>query len=119
MIILLVVGCLTITLFTVTPARADRFWTGLAIGVGSAILLNQLVNAPRDYYQDRPARVYSPPAYSYPPPPVYYAPPATVYYSPPPPVYRDRGGRAHWADRQRTYENHHQYRDHDQWRRRY
>jgi hypothetical protein len=58
--------CLTITLFTVTPVSADRFWPGVAVGVGSAIVLSQLINAPRDHYSDyRPARVYGHPSPAY------------------------------------------------------
>jgi hypothetical protein len=64
MIILFVIGCLTLALFTPTPARADRFWNGVAIGVGSAILLGALLSAPRSYpssYAHTPA--YQPTRY--------------------------------------------------------
>jgi hypothetical protein len=102
-IILCVVGCLTVALFSVDPARADQFWPGVAVGIGAAILLNQIVNGPSHYYyHDPPVRVYRPQA--------YYGPPQPVYYSPPPPVYRERWDRSHGSGRPLHYGNYPHYR---------
>jgi hypothetical protein len=100
--------CLLTTLFTVTPAAADQFWSGVAIGVGSALILSQLVSPPPVAVAYRPAPVYSPPP---PPPPVYETrwvpvPVRPVY--PPPRAYRYYPG----PDR---YHPHHP----DRWDRRY
>jgi hypothetical protein len=87
-VVLILAMFLTITLFTVTPARANRFWPGVAIGVGSAIVLGSLLYSPRAYYPDsRPVRVYGPPA----------------YYGPPPPVYRESWIPGHWVERVGPY----------------
>jgi hypothetical protein len=53
---------------SVTPAGANNnFWPGVAVGVGSAIILSQIANASaRPYYGPGPAYVPGPP-----PPPVY------------------------------------------------
>jgi hypothetical protein len=47
----------------VTPARANNnFWPGVAVGVGSAIILSQIANASaRPYYGPGPAYVPGPP----------------------------------------------------------
>jgi hypothetical protein len=91
---------LIITFFSVIPARADRFWPGVAIGVGSAILLGHLFQPPRDY--DNTPRHY------YPPPPVrVYSP--SPYYCPPPPVYRDRWVPGHWLKNYGPYEGYSRY----------
>ncbi|HMK64208.1 MAG TPA: hypothetical protein VK564_00340 [Thermodesulfobacteriota bacterium] len=60
---LLVLICGLISSFcVVTPAKADRFWPGVAVGVGSAIVLSHLVSPPRPYYYEPvPAGVYGPP----------------------------------------------------------
>jgi hypothetical protein len=88
-IVFTLVISLMVTLFSMTPAKADRFWPGLAVGVGSAILLSHLLNPPRAYY-------YPPRAYRYDYPPVRVdVPPA--YYYPSPPVYRDRWAPGHWV----------------------
>jgi hypothetical protein len=87
-VVLILAMSLTITLFTVTPARANRFWTGVAIGAGSAIVLGSLLYPPRAYYHDsRPVQVYS----------------APVTYPPPPPVYRERWIPGHWVERVGPY----------------
>jgi hypothetical protein len=51
----------------ITPARANNnFWPGVAVGVGSAIILSQIAHAAAGpYYGPAPVRVYGPP------PPVY------------------------------------------------
>ena len=93
-VVLILAMSLTITLFTVTPARANRFWPGVAIGVGSAIVLGSLLNPPRAYYDDsRPVRAYSQPA----------------YYCPPPPVYRERWIPGHWVERVAPYGNYERF----------
>lgn len=67
MIVLGLTLCLIVSLVAVTPASANQFWQGVAVGVGSAIVLSHIVTPPRPhYYEYRPVRVYGPP-----PPPVY------------------------------------------------
>lgn len=120
-VVIMLALSLTVTLFTVTPARADQFWPGVAIGVGSAILLGSLLNPPRDYYYaPRPVRVYSQPDYYYPPPPVVrvYSPPA-YYCPPPPPVYRERWIPGRVVERHGHYGNFERSRGSRHWDRRY
>lgn len=84
----LLVISLTLTLFSVRPVSAgprghDRFWHGVAAGVGTAVILGHLFH-PRFYvYDARPVRVYTPPA---------YVPP------PPDPVCRERWVPGHWVE---------------------
>lgn len=93
-VVIMLALSLTVAIFAVTPARADRFWPGVAIGVGSAILLGNLLYHPRDYYYaPRPVRVYSPPA----------------YYCPSPPVYRERWIPGHWVERYGPYGNYERF----------
>jgi hypothetical protein len=88
-IILFLVISLMITLIAVPQASAGRrFWPGLALGVGSAIVLSHLLNPPRVY------------TYYAPPVPVY-APPAQYY--PAPPVARDRWIPGHWVENYGPY----------------
>ncbi|MBA4395008.1 MAG: hypothetical protein C0407_15755 [Desulfobacca sp.] len=91
---------LMVTLISVTPARADRFWPGVAVGVGSAILLGQLIHPPRDYYAPR--------GHYYPSPPVrVYS--SSPYYCPPPPVYRERWIPGHWVENYGPYGEYSRY----------
>jgi hypothetical protein len=100
-VIVPLVTCLMVTLFSVTPARADRFWPGVAVGVGSAILLGQLFHPPRDEYY--PPRTYRP---DYHPVRIYSSSP---YYCPPPPVYRDRWVQGHWVENVGPYGAYNRY----------
>ena len=72
------------------PAAADRFWSGVAVGVGSALVLSQLVSPPPVRVAYPPVPVYAPPP---PPPPLYetrWVPVRPVYA--PPPIYRHYPG---------------------------
>ena len=83
--IFLLTLCLMVTFFTVTPAsaRPDHFWPGVAIGVGSAIILGQLFHPTKGYDNDyRPVRVYTHP---------------THYSPPPPPASREQRVPRHWV----------------------
>jgi len=65
-VVIFLILCLTVILSTVIPALAglNHFWSGVAIGVGSAFLLGQLFQPPRAYDNDyRPVRAYNPPDY--------------------------------------------------------
>jgi hypothetical protein len=104
MMVLFIITCLTVTLFTVTPARADRFWTGVAIGASSAVLLGALLSAPRSNYS----------SWAYPP---AYQP--SRYYYPSAPVYRERWDRGYWSGRPVHHGNVHPYRGYGHWERRY
>lgn len=97
MIVVIVMVCLTITFFSVTPARANRFWPGVAVGVGSALLLGQMFDHPRAYYY--PPRAY----YHHYYPVRVYAPPA--YYYPTIPAYREQWVPGHWVERHGPYGN--------------
>jgi len=99
---------LTVTLFTVTPAlaRPNHFWPGVAIGVGTAILLGQIFHPPRVYDNDyRPVRVSNPPD--------YYSPP------PPAPVSRERWVPGHWVEGYDAYGNYERYWIPEHWERIY
>jgi len=93
--IIFMVLCLTVTLLTVTPAAAggNSFWPGLAVGLGSAILLGSILNPPRAYYTDyRPVPVYNPPE-----------------YCPPPPAFRERWVPGHWVESYGRYGDYERY----------
>lgn len=74
MILLFSVVCLCVTLFSVTPAKAsDPFWTGVAIGVGSAIVIGSVLQAQNSYHTaNAPRPVYQPSRHYGSPPPVYH-----------------------------------------------
>ena len=89
-VIIILALTLTFTFFSVTPVRADRFWPGVAVGVGSAILLGHILHPPRAYYHDHhPVRVYNPPD----------------YYCPPPPPQREGWIEGHWVEQYGPYGN--------------
>lgn len=108
-IILVLAICFLGTLFTSTPASADRFWPGVAAGVGSAILLGTLIHAAeRDYHH--PRGYYYPPRGNYHHPRNYYHPnhPIRVYNPPsyvysPPPAPREYWVPGHWVERYGPY----------------
>jgi hypothetical protein len=102
--IFFLVLCLTITFFSVNPppVRADRFWSGVAIGVGSAIILGHLFHPYRVYYHE------------YPPERVYHHPPQG---NPPPPAYRERWIPGRWVETYNQYGNYERYWVPEHWER--
>jgi len=90
-LVLVLTLCLITTLFTVTPVSANNYWSGVAVGVGSAILLSHIVNAPRPY------------------------PPVRAYGPPPPPVYRERWVPVRVIPSHGYYVSHWRHPGHDQW----
>lgn len=88
-LVIVLIGSLTLSLLPSTalaggPHAVRNVWTGVAIGVGSALvgiplLSNLLGVVPRPVYAAPPV-VYSSPAVVYTPPPVVYAPPPVVTY---------------------------------------
>jgi hypothetical protein len=92
-VVLALVISLMVTLLSVTPAGADRFWPGVAVGVGSAIILGQLFHPPRAYrYDYPPVRVYAPPTYCQ-----------------SPPAYRERWIPGHWVGNYGPYRGYSRY----------
>jgi hypothetical protein len=82
-------------------AKADQFWSAVAIGVGSAIVLGHILHPPRAYYHDyRPVRVYHHPS------PFY-----------PPPVYREKWVPGHWVQHYDQYNNFRRYWVPEHWER--
>jgi hypothetical protein len=119
-----------VLLGAVQPAKASdkaaAVLTGVAVGIGAALILDALaprpvVAAPVVYAPAPPPVVYqpvpvivTPPPVVYAPPPVVYAPPPVVYrpalvvvhaprhvvYPAPRPVYHRAGhGKVHWKDK--------------------
>lgn len=113
-IILVLAICLIVPLFTSTPARANRFWPGVAAGVGSAILLGTLINASRDPYYPPREYYHHPGGYYYPNHPVrVYNPPSYAYL--PPPAYRERWVPGHWVENYGPYGDYQRYWIPGQW----
>lgn len=71
MIVSVMVSILLVFALSAAPAsaRGNHFWPGLAIGLGSALVLGSV------FYPPRVSGYYPPPSYYYGPPPAYYAPP--------------------------------------------
>jgi hypothetical protein len=94
MIMVITILCISFTVTSAWAGPKQRYrWEGVAIGIGTAILGNALLNAsyyspsrPAPVYYTAPPGYYRPPPAYYSPPPVYYSPPV-VYYSPAPGYY--------------------------------
>ena len=69
-IVSLLVSILLVFFLSAVPASArhNRFWPGLAIGLGSALVLGNI------FYPPRADSYYSPSSYYHGPPPAYYPP---------------------------------------------
>ena len=85
-VVSLLVSVLLVLFVSAAPASAghNRFWPGLAIGLGSAIVLGNILYPPR--------------AYSYYPASGYYYEPAPAYCPPPPPRARGYWVPGHWEE---------------------
>ncbi len=84
-------------LFATAYAR-NRFWPGVAAGVGAAIVLGHIIHPPRYHYPDRyydryPDRYYAPPVVYAPPPSAYAYPHPTYNYT-----YREQWVPGHWEE---------------------
>jgi hypothetical protein len=102
----LILGLLS-TLCFIQPAsaRPDGFWPGVAIGVGSAIILGHMLQSPRAYYYPaQPATVYRPPA---------------AYYPGAEPTHRERWVPGHWVEGVDRYGNYGRYWVPEHWERIY
>ena len=106
-----------VLLGAVRPAKAgDRaaaVLTGVAVGIGAALVLDAIVPRPvvaaPVVYGPAPVIVHTPPPLIVSPPPVvYYTPPPVVYYTPPPVVYQPAPVIVH-APRYVTYPPHRAY----------
>jgi hypothetical protein len=89
---------LMVTLFSVTPARANHsnnFWPGVAVGVGSAIILGSLIHASRTHSYDTPA-------------PVHAIVPPTRHHRYPP-AYGERWIPGHWVEHYGPYGSYNRY----------
>ncbi|MEW6187591.1 MAG: hypothetical protein AB1585_17820 [Thermodesulfobacteriota bacterium] len=98
---------LLFTLVVVQPAsaRPNGFWPGVAVGVGSAIILGHMLQAPRAYYnQAHPAPIYHTPN--------AYGPPAE-------PTCRQRWIPGHWVEGVDHYGNYERYWVPEHWERIY
>jgi hypothetical protein len=82
----ILVSVLVVFFLSAAPAsaRANHFWPGLAVGLGSALVLGSIFLPQRSY--------------SYSPPPSYYYGPPPAYYPPPPPSARGYWVQGHWEE---------------------